>query len=94
MKKKAGAIKAIWIEWRRPTTKAEKSVFGLTTYTNENTARVFINTALNKSSRESVKTYWHELFHVFCNFHGRRLDAKREEDMARRLEAVIWELIR
>jgi Zn-dependent peptidase ImmA (M78 family) len=86
------ATKAIWLEWRSPNVKRENKLYGETRYLNPNTARVFINN--RKSRREISKTFWHEMFHVFCHFHGHSFTAQKEEDMARRLESIVWELIR
>jgi predicted metalloprotease with PDZ domain len=94
MKKQDETIKAVWLEWRCPRNKDEAGCFGETRYTNNNTARIFINTKRNKTNRDFVTTFWHEMFHTFCVFHKKKLSAKQEEDLAQRLEEIIWEVIR
>ena len=84
--------KAIWIEWRGPQNTEEKGIWGETDCNNENTARVFINR--NKKNQEVKKTFWHEMFHVYCHFYGIKLNNIREENLARRVEEVVWGVIR
>lgn len=88
--------KAIWVEWRKPQTKEESRQYGSTTYQNENTARIFINTQKNKTASDGVQTFWHEIAHVFFHFHERKtkLTKDAEEDLCRRLERIIYEVLR
>lgn len=88
-----GATKAVWIEWRGPKTKEEKSVYGQTTFTNESTARIFINSRKNKTTEDQVKTFWHEMTHAFLHFHRHKKTAKQEERICQKLERVIWEIL-
>ena len=93
-KKSLRFFKNIWIEWRPPQTDEERAVYGLTHEGFSNVAKIFINTARCKTNKDKVMTLWHELFHVFCHFHEHKLSKDREEDMCRRLESIIWEVIR
>lgn len=88
--------KAIWIEWRKPITKTEKKEYGNTQLQNCSTAKVFINTdKIGKNSEEEVKTFWHEMTHVFLQFHRKKaLKKDHEEDLCRTVEIILWEIFR
>ncbi len=90
-----GATKAVWIEWREPRTTTEKKRYGETLYENDNTARIFINTKLIKTSRDDVMTFWHEMIHVFHHFYSHKppLTDDQEERRCRKLERIIWEVL-
>lgn len=93
MKRKRATTKAIWIEWREPETPHESKLYGRTRYDNAYTARVFINSLMNKSAAEQAKTFWHELVHVFVNFYNTDIRPDKEERLCYALERVIWEII-
>ena len=88
--------KSIWIEWRNPITKHEHKLCGQSVFTNPSTARVFINQKKNRVGSEEIKTFWHEMVHVFLHFHnvGKKLTLAQEEDLCRRIETIMWEVLR
>lgn len=86
------ATKVILLEWRPPRTKQERRVYGLTTYSNHQIARVFIN---NRYPKEAIRTFWHEMFHAFCNFHQSkgRIPRRKEEQLAKEIERAISKIL-
>jgi hypothetical protein len=89
--KKALIAKAIYVEWRRPESILEKSLYGLTT-TSENVARVFINTKAR--GQELSNTFFHEMTHVFFAFHKNKVPEKKQEMLAQKIGEICKEVLR
>jgi hypothetical protein len=83
------STKAVWIEWRGPKTKNEAELWGETRFDNPHTARIFINTKRG----ENPETFWHEMVHVFFHFHKHKVSPQKEEQLCRKLETIIMEVL-
>lgn len=83
--------KAIYLEWRKPESKIEKQVYGLTT-TDANVARVFFNTELK--TNELSNTFFHEMAHVFFAFHKHTVLKEDQERLAQKIGTICKEVLR
>lgn len=76
-------IKYIHLDYRKPHTKEEGKLFGLSNV-DINTAHIFINTNMHRKGRNLADTFFHEMAHVFIEFHGKKgqMSAATEEELA------------
>ena len=83
------------VEWRYPRTKEERGVFGQCV-SKDDTIKIFINTRKNRDE-EYIKTFWHEICHAFYYIHCRaikRISKSAEEKICRKVEDILWALVR
>jgi len=75
-------MKTIVVEWRKPQSKMEKACWGVTN-DHGDVSHVFIReSAVDKGI--GIDTFFHELTHVFFNFHkNNKLTRQEEEQVAR-----------
>lgn len=76
--------KTVVIEWRKPGTKLEKQCWGITEdFGSVN--KIYIDKKVNGTPK-AVDVFFHEMTHVFLNFHSNRkiskLSRKKEEALA------------
>lgn len=76
-------IKYIHLDYRKPRTQRESELYGLSTV-DFNTADIFINVDKHRKGCNLVDTFFHEMAHVFFEFHGKKdqMSATKEEEFA------------
>jgi hypothetical protein len=85
-------IKTIVVEWREPRNKEEQGCYG-TTDDLGNVSYVYVDKKL-LGTNKAVSTFFHELTHVFFNFHrGRKLSAKQQEKYATLIGNIAEEIL-
>jgi hypothetical protein len=87
--------KNIHIEYRAPRTLEEKESYGQT-FSNNEKADIFINLHKNRTSDDTIDTFFHELAHVFFAFYKTRIkvSAADEEKMAKQIGRVCAGVLR
>lgn len=83
--------KSIYLEWRKPQTKEETQVYGLTTTSNF-VAKVFFNTDVR--GQNLANTFFHEMAHVFFAFHKHKVPSKKQELIAQKIGEICKEVLR
>jgi hypothetical protein len=82
-------IKYVHIDYRSPRNREEKRFFALTNVKRD-TADVFVNVRKNRKGEDLADTFFHEMAHVFCAFHGKakQMSSATEERLARQIGRV------
>jgi len=88
-------IKYIHIDYRKPRTKEEKSVYAIS-HVETNTANMFINVDMHRKSKNLSDTFFHEMAHVFLAFHGKdgQMTDAKEEKLAKEVERICAEALK
>jgi len=85
--------KIIVIEWRKPKNAEERACYGMTMVNGtRNIANVFLNSRfrLKEGGWLLVEAFFHELGHVFLEFHTHKTTARKAESIARQIgEATL-----
>jgi len=76
----------ITIEVRKPKTAFEKSVYG-TTLTTGNNTKIFIKHG--QTTQEYIDTFYHEIAHAFNHISGYCKSEKKEESLARLIGNIV-----
>lgn len=87
-------IKYIHMDYRRPHTKEESKLYGLSTV-EVNTAHIFVNINMHRKGRNLADTFFHEMAHVFIEFHGKKgqMTSAKEEELATLLGRKCAEIL-
>lgn len=88
-------IKSIHLDYRRARTKEEKRSCGISNV-ETHTANVFINADLHRRGRNLVDTFFHEMVHVFLEFHGKagQMSNSKEERLAKKVGRLCAEALK
>lgn len=88
-------INYIHIDYRKPHTKEEKGFYGLTNV-DTHTADVFINVNKHRNGKDLIDTFFHEMVHVFLEFHGAagQMSNAKEEKLARKIGQMCAEVLK
>jgi hypothetical protein len=89
------SIKYIHIDYRKPHTKEEKTVYAIS-HVEPATASVFINVNMHRKSKNLSDTFFHEMAHVFFAFHGKdkQMSDAKEEKLAKEVGRICAEALR
>lgn len=87
--------KYIHIDYRHPRTKAERECFAIT-FAERDSAEIFLNVKKNEKSEVLVDTFFHEMVHVFLEFHGKakQMSAIKEELLAKQIGQLCAEALK
>lgn len=88
-------IKTVHLDYRRPRTKGEKDMFGLS-MVDAQSANVFINTNKHRNGQNLIDTFFHEMVHVFLAFHGKdkQMSDATEEKLAKAIGVACAEILK
>lgn len=88
-------IKYIHLDYRKPHTKEESNVFGLSNVEIQH-AEVFINTNKHRKGQNLIDTFFHEMAHVFLAFHGKdkQMSDAKEEKLAKEIGVACAEILK
>lgn len=88
-------IKYIHLDYRKPRTKEESTLYGLSNV-DLNTADIFINVNKHRKGQNLVDTFFHEMAHVFIEFHGKKnqMNEHKEEELAMAIGKACAEVLK
>lgn len=88
-------INYIHLDYRIPHTKEEKELYGLSNV-DAHTANIFINVNKHRDGKDLVDTFFHEMVHVFLEFHGKtgQMSHVKEEQLARKVGRLCAEALK
>jgi hypothetical protein len=88
-------IKYIHLDYRKPHTKEEKTVYALSNVATD-TATIFVNVDMHRKSKNLSDTFFHEMAHVFFAFHGKdkQMSDAKEEKLAKEVGRICAEALK
>lgn len=86
--------KYIHIDYRHPRTKEERECFAIT-FAEPHSAEIFLNVKKHSKGHVLVDTFFHEMVHVFLEFHGKakQMSAAKEENLAKEVGRICAEAL-
>lgn len=86
--------KYIHIDYRHARNKEERECFAIT-YAEPHSAEIFFNVKKNKKGKVLIDTFFHEMVHVFLEFHGKdkQMSPGKEESLAKEVGRICAEAL-